>query len=169
MNGQLKTVLLTVLTLSVFALAVVELSGVSKTALFNKYGIGKGPGSDPGIAPSEAEIRMRDASEMKKTEITFYETKFSFGEITEGDVVQHAFRFKNTGKEPLLISNAEASCGCTVPSFPKKPIPPGGEGEIVVQFNSNNRPGHQQKNVIVYSNAQMEKISIGFDAEVREK
>lgn len=170
MNGQLKTILLTVLTLSVFAIAIVELSGVSTTALYNKYGIGKNKAhTDPGINPSEAEIRMRDASEMKQTQITFEETKFSFGEISEGDVVRHAYKFKNTGTEPLLISNAQTSCGCTVPSFPKKPIPPGGEGEITVEFNSNGRPGHQQKNVIVYSNAQQDKVSIGFDADVREK
>lgn len=169
MNGQLKTILLTILTLSVFAIAVVELSGVSSTALYNKYGIGKGHKEHPGLNPNEAEARMRDAADMSKTEITFVETKHSFGEITEGEVVQHAFKFKNTGTQPLLISNAQASCGCTVPSFPKKPIPPGGEGEILVQFNSANRPGHQQKNVVVYSNAREDRVSIGFDADVREK
>lgn len=169
MNGQLKTILLTILTLSAFAIAVVELSGVSKTALYNKYGIGKDGKDKAGLSPNEAEARARDAADMSKTEITFAETRHSFGEITEGDVVQHAFKFKNTGTQPLLISNAQASCGCTVPSFSKKPIPPGGEGEIVVQFNSANRPGHQQKNVVVTSNAREERVAIGFDADVREK
>lgn len=168
MNSQLKTVMLTVLTLSAFTIALVELSGVSSTALFNKYGIGKGGAADPGnpVTVDEGSKRHKEAMQMPKTEIAFTDTKYSFGEIKEGQVVKHAFHFRNSGKAPLLISQAVASCGCTVPSFPKEPIPPGGEGDIMVEFNSKNRKGHQQKNVLIFSNAQLEKMSIGFDAEV---
>lgn len=166
MNAQLKTVLLTVLTLSCFVIALVELSGVSSTALFNKYGIGK---SIETVPPQELATKEKQAKSMPKTEITFDSLKHSFGTITEGTVAKYAYHFKNTGKNPLLIYNAIASCGCTVPSFPKEPIPPGGEGNIVVEFNSHNRPGHQQKNVLIYSNGQQEAMSIGFDAEVKEK
>jgi hypothetical protein len=80
--------------------------------------------------------------------------------------VKHSYHFRNAGKAPLLISRAEASCGCTVPSFPKDPIPPGGEGDIMVQFDSHNKSGHQQKNVLIWSNSALEKMSIGFDADV---
>ncbi len=168
MNKQLKTILLTVLTLSVFAIALVELSGVSSTALFNKYGIGEG-GSHVHHDESEIEMREKKANEMPKTNISFDDTKHDFGTITEGEKVRHAYHFKNTGDNPLFITKAVASCGCTVPSYPKEPIPPGGEGEIVVEFNSQNRVGHQQKNVLVYSNAQESSMSIGFTAEVVEK
>lgn len=167
MNPQLKTILLTVLTLSVFTIAIVELSGVSNTALFNKYGIGEG-----GHVHDDEKLvdkRKEEVKSMPKTQITFDDTKHDFGTITEGEVVKHAYRFKNAGTNPLLISNAVASCGCTVPSYPKEPIPPGGEGEIVVEFNSTNRPGIQNKNVLVYSNAQEEAVSIGFTVEVKEK
>ena len=167
MNPQLKTILLTVLTLSVFAIALVELSGVSSTALFNKYGIGDG-----GHTHEDEKLvdkRKEEVKAMPKTQISFDDTKHNFGTITEGEIVKHAYHFKNTGTNPLLISNAQASCGCTVPSYPKEPIPPGGEGEIVVEFNSTNRPGQQNKNVLVYSNAQEEAMSIGFVAEVKEK
>jgi hypothetical protein len=158
MNQQLKTVLLTVLTLSLFVIALVELSGVSKTALLNKFNANEdGPSASANIA------------NLPKTTIEFAETKHSFGTITEGDKVTHAFKFKNTGSNPLVISNAIASCGCTVPSYPKEPVPPGGEGELVVQFNSSGREGHQQKNVMVYSNGQQEAMSIGFDADVKAK
>jgi hypothetical protein len=158
MNQQLKTVLLTVLTLSLFVIALVELSGVSKTALLNKFNANEnGPSAASNIA------------NLPKTTIEFAETKHSFGTITEGDKVTHAFKFKNTGSNPLVISNAIASCGCTVPSYPKEPVPPGGEGELVVQFNSSGREGHQQKNVMVYSNGQQEAMSIGFDADVKAK
>ncbi len=168
MNTQLKTILLTVLTLSVFSIALIELSGVSSTALFNKYHIGQGGSADKGagMGLSEGAQRAQQAAAMPKTELQFTDTKFSFGKIKEGDVVKHAYHFKNGGKAPLLIARAEASCGCTVPSFPKEPIPPGGEGDILVQFDSHNKKGHQQKNVLVWSNGNLERTSIGFDAEV---
>jgi len=165
MNQQLKTVLLTILTLSFFVIALVELSGVSKTALINKW---EGEDSHSHHNHGEAEKQVTTAN-MPKTKMDFENTKHSFGTITEGEKVRHAYKFKNTGDNPLLISNAVASCGCTVPSYPKEPIAPGGEGEIVIEFNSENRVGHQQKNVLVYSNAQQEAMSIGFDADVKEK
>jgi hypothetical protein len=167
MNTQLKTILLTVLTISLFTIALVELSGVSSTALFNKYHIGSG-GADKGagMATNEADERVKQAQSMPKTQIAFTDTKYSFGKIKEGDVVKHAYHFRNAGSAPLLISRAEASCGCTVPSFPKDPIPPGGEGDVVVQFDSHNKKGHQQKNVLIWSNSTVEKMSIGFDADV---
>jgi hypothetical protein len=62
--------------------------------------------------------------------------------------------------------NALASCGCTVPSFPKEPIAPGAEGDISVKFDSHNRKGHQQKNVLIISNAQQERMSVGFEVDV---
>lgn len=167
MNQQLKTILLTILTLSCFVIALVELSGVSKTAIFNKYGIGSAHDHDH-QPESEVEKRQQQAKDMPKTTIEYTETLHNFGTIKEGEVVKHSFHFKNTGSQPLLISNAVASCGCTIPSFSKEPIPPGGEGDIVVEFNSKNRAGHQKKNVIVYSNAQQEAMSIGFEVDVKE-
>ncbi len=165
MNSQLKTILLTVLTLSCFAIALVELSGVSSTALFNKYGIGEGSGGSP-LMPDSVAVRDKQMHDMPKTTIQFDSTHHSFGTIKDGDKVKYAYHFKNTGTNPLLISNVSASCGCTVPSFPKEPIAPGGEGDIMVEFNSKGKEGHQAKNVMIYSNAQEEAMSIGFDAEV---
>lgn len=164
MNAQLKTVLLTVLTLSCFVIALVELSGISSTALFNKYGIGGSPGQ---VKPEVLASKEKEAKAMAKTTITFDSLKHSFGTIEEGTVAKYAYHFKNTGSNPLLIYNAIASCGCTVPSYPKEPIPPGGEGEITVEFNSHGRKGHQEKNVLIYSNGQQEAMSIGFDADVK--
>ncbi len=62
----------------------------------------------------------------------FAEESHDFGSINEGDVVEHTFKFKNVGDAPLIISSATASCGCTVPEWPKEPIPVGEEGEIAV-------------------------------------
>ena len=122
MNQQLKTVLLTVLTLSVFVLALVELSGVSKTALINKFG-GE---EEHGHVHEHGTEGKSKTSNLPKTTIEFEETKHNFGTIKEGEKVKHIYKFKNTGDNPLIISNAVASCGCTVPSYPKEPIPPGG-------------------------------------------
>lgn len=85
-------------------------------------------------------------------EFKFDETSYDFGNINEGDVVEHVFKFANTGQAPLIISNAAGSCGCTIPKWPKEPIPVGGTGEILVQFNSKNKPGVQQKTVTITSN-----------------
>lgn len=170
MNQQLKTVLLTILTLSCFVIALVELSGVSKTALFNKYSIGSASEQHNHEDEEHEDIaqRQREIKDMPKTTIEFTEMKFHFGTVREGEKVKHSFHFKNTGSNPLMISNAVASCGCTIPSYPKEPIKPGGEGDILVEFNTKNRTGHQEKNVIVYSNAQQEAMSIGFEADVKE-
>lgn len=174
MSSQLRTVLLTILTLSVFAIAIVEIAGISSAALFNKYGVGgtqkdRNEALSVGISPEEAASRQADANKMARTDVTFYETHHSFGEINNGQVVQYSFRFKNVGQNPLLISKVDASCGCTVPSHPKEPIAPGNEGEIVVQFNSTNRIGHQMKAVTVHSNARQESIPLEFDADVLER
>jgi LEA14-like dessication related protein len=78
---------------------------------------------------------------------------YEFGEITEGEKVSYEFKFKNVGKTPLIISDATATCGCTVPEFPKEPVKPGEEGTIKVVFNSAGKMGLQDKVVTVTSNA----------------
>lgn len=77
---------------------------------------------------------------------------FDFGTVTEGEIVSHTFSFKNTGSEPLIISDAKGSCGCTVPSKPTAPIAPGEDGEITVQFNSKNKKGARNQKVTVTAN-----------------
>ena len=144
-------------------LALVVLSGVSITALINIW-----EGTDEHSHHAHDDNSKTPTSNLPKTSVQFEDTRHSFGTITEGEKVTHAYKFKNTGTNPLIISNAVASCGCTVPSYPKEPIPPGGSGEIVVEFNSKGRPGHQQKNVLVYSNAEQESLSLGFDVDVTE-
>lgn len=82
----------------------------------------------------------------------FEESSYDFGSITEGDVVEHVFKFTNTGEAPLVIQSASASCGCTVPSYPREPVAPGESGEIQVKFNSANKPGVQNKTVSITAN-----------------
>lgn len=74
------------------------------------------------------------------------------GTITKGQVVEVSWRFKNTGNKPLLINDAHAGCGCTVPEPPKEPIAPGEEGVIRAKFNSAGFNGHVTKDVFVEAN-----------------
>ena len=86
-------------------------------------------------------------------EIVFESEFHDFGEITEGMVVKHTFTFTNEGEGPLVISNAQGSCGCTVPDWPRQPIAPGESADINVSFNSTGRAGKQDKRVTLTTNA----------------
>lgn len=94
--------------------------------------------------------------------ITFTENSIDFGDLAQGDKVSHTFKLKNTGVAPLIISNVVATCGCTVPSWPKEPIAPGQSAEIQVSFNSTGKVGKQNSIVRIYSNATepIEKVSL---------
>lgn len=80
-----------------------------------------------------------------------------FGTVKEGPAAEYAFEFKNVGKEPLIITNAQASCGCTTPEWPKEPILPGKKGKILVRYNTQGRPGPIDKTVWITSNAVTDK------------
>ena len=86
--------------------------------------------------------------------ITFDEPSHDFGDIEEGVVVNHKFKFKNTGNQPLILANVITSCGCTSPEWPKEPILPGKSGKIKVRYNTQGR-GNQpfDKSVYISSNA----------------
>jgi hypothetical protein len=75
-----------------------------------------------------------------------------YGTVDAGVKVKHTFKFKNTGSEPLVISNCKGSCGCTVPKCPTEPIAPGGEGEIPVEFDSKGKNGPDTKTVTITAN-----------------
>ena len=74
------------------------------------------------------------------------------GKVNEGAQVEVAWRFKNTGAKPLIISQATAGCGCTVAEKPEEPIAPGGEGRIKATFDSKGRAGTNNKDVTVIAN-----------------
>lgn len=84
--------------------------------------------------------------------IQFEEEVHDFGKITQGEKVSFSFKFKNVGKSNLLISSAQASCGCTVPKPPKDPLAPGATDKIDVTFDSNGKSGKFDKQVTVITN-----------------
>ena len=82
----------------------------------------------------------------------FEATEWNFGEITQGESVEYAFEFTNIGSEPLIITNAKGSCGCTVPVWPREPVAPGESGVVDVKFNSKGKKGKQNKKVTLTTN-----------------
>jgi hypothetical protein len=92
--------------------------------------------------------------------IEFDEEVFDFGNIVEGEVVEHIFKFKNIGKSPLIINHAKGSCGCTIPEWPHDPIVPGATSQIKVKFNSKGKQGEQDKTVTISANTIPNKTTI---------
>ena len=84
--------------------------------------------------------------------MTLNEEKHDFGRITQGEKVSYSFTFKNTGGSDLVISSAQGSCGCTVPSYAKDPVKPGEQSKIDVVFDSADKSGLVQKTVTVVTN-----------------
>lgn len=97
------------------------------------------------------------------------DTAFDFGNIQEGDVVQFAFRFKNTGSKPLIISEASSTCGCTIPDYPKNPVAPGQEDILKVVFNSAGKEGRQFKPIFIQANTMPSHFMLSIAGNVISK
>ncbi|MBO6516362.1 MAG: DUF1573 domain-containing protein [Bacteroidia bacterium] len=97
------------------------------------------------------------------------EKDHNFGDIIQGDKVSHVFKFVNEGSAPLVIQRVTTPCGCTAPSWPKEPIPPGASGEIEVVFNSAGKMGNQVKNLSVIYNGEASPEFITITGKVKPK
>jgi len=122
--------------------------------------------TNPITTPNSTKKDVPAAPAGPTTSISFDETEFDYGIVDQGEKVQHTYKFTNTGKEPLIISNAKGSCGCTVPSWPKEPIPVGGTGEIDVVFDSKGKKGKQSKRVTITANTDPVQTFLTIKGEV---
>ena len=113
---------------------------------------------------SQEEIKTNQDSE-NIPEIYFENTTHNYGEIKYNSDGTCEFTFKNTGKEPLLLTNVKASCGCTTPTWPKQPRESGKEGTIVVKYNTKIK-GAFTKSIRVYSNAKTNLITLKITGTV---
>lgn len=102
-----------------------------------------------------------------QTTLALSEPSFDFGKIKKGDVVEHVYEVTNTGKNPLIISNVQPTCGCTVPDFTKDPILPGQKGKITLKFNSANFDGVVHKSAEVYANVEKIPVELTFTADIQ--
>lgn len=101
--------------------------------------------------------------------IAFDRMDHDFGTIREGEKVSYTYTFKNTGEAPLIIQNAQPSCGCTVPEWSKEPIPVGGTGFVKAEFDSNGKPNIQNKTITVTANTWPKVTTLRFKAMVTPK
>jgi hypothetical protein len=126
------------------------------------------------LPPSES-VALTSLEETQATvggaapKFEFAEMEYDFGTITEGDVVEHTFAFTNTGEAPLVIQNASASCGCTVPNWPKEPVAVGSTSEIQVRFNSANKTGVQNKTIRITANTEPATTTLQIKSNVTPK
>ena len=114
--------------------------------------------TEPGAVATSASTVATPAADAvpvgPTTTVEFSESKHDYGVIEQGEKVSHLFTFKNTGNEPLVLSNVKPSCGCTTPKWTKEPIAPGADGEIMVEFDSKGKSGKQTKTVTVTANTE---------------
>jgi hypothetical protein len=103
------------------------------------------------------------------TTVQIIDSAYNFGKVTDGELVEYSYRFKNTGNKPLVVTDANASCGCTVPEKPEKPILPGEMGFIKIVFNSKGRAGEAHKTITVHSNAKPDFPILELKGLVLEK
>ncbi|MAE86267.1 MAG: hypothetical protein CMB80_26265 [Flammeovirgaceae bacterium] len=102
-----------------------------------------------GVVAQNADAEMNQNG----PKIAFVESAYDFGEITQGDVVTHVFKYENTGNEALVISAVRTSCGCTAPDWNREPLAPGETTEMTIRFNSRGKMGMQNKIITITSNA----------------
>ncbi len=110
------------------------------------------------------------AMAQKQAEIKFDKLTHDFGTFSESSpVVECTFTFKNVGQAPLIINQAVASCGCTVPSYTKEPIAPGAQGTIKVTYNGKGKfPGHFKKTITIRTNGATELTRLYVEGNMTE-
>lgn len=102
------------------------------------------------------------------TTIGFEEATHDFGAIKQDSENKYSFKFTNTGKDPLVITDAIGSCGCTVPDYPKHPIAPGETGDINVVYKPGKQEGQQNKTVTITANTEPSQIVLRIAANVQK-
>jgi len=123
--------------------------------------------AQPAVTPAVAAPETKPEGPLPAFE--FQTTDHDFGTISEGDIVEYTYQFKNTGEAPLIIQNAQGSCGCTASDWTKEPIPAGGTGFVKAKFDSNGKPNIQNKTVTVTANTWPKQSVLRFKAMVTPK
>lgn len=107
-------------------------------------------------------------SDLPLTTVQWAESSFDFGKINNVDSVKHVYKFKNTGTNPLKISNVKPACGCTAGSFSQNEIAPGAEGFVELKFSPVGKAGLQSKSATVLLNTDPSIQTLTFRAEIAE-
>jgi len=121
----------------------------------------------PVVDPNNPNPEMPAEPVPGNAKFEFEKTEHDFGKIPQDKSVEYTFKFKNTGTEPLVISDARGSCGCTVPQYSREPIPVGGTGEIQVSFDPKGKTGIQRKTVTVTANTNPARTTLNIVSDVQ--
>lgn len=122
------------------------------------------------LACSSVTCLAQKSGEAKQAEIKFNELSHNFGKFSESSpVVSYEFTYTNVGNAPLIINQAMASCGCTVPTYTKEPVQPGKTGKLKVTYNGAGKfPGHFRKTITVRTNGKVEMTRLSIEGDMEE-
>jgi len=138
------------------------------TVLLNSCGEGNAAGK---VKKENLESAQKRDVEISKgsASIEFDKTVFDFGTVNEGDVVEAEFIVTNSGKTDLIITDAQASCGCTVPVWPKEAIKPGESSKVLAKFNTDGKPNKQSKTITLLTNTAVGREVLRIKGNVTPK
>lgn len=122
-------------------------------------------GHNHGTDVAQPAAAAKPATTLTSTNLAFKSEIHDFGTVAEGPNVDHEFSFTNTGKEPIIINQVQASCGCTTPSWSKEPVLPGQKGTVKASYGTQGRPGSFSKTITVTSNAGVKVLTIKGNVE----
>lgn len=174
MNDQIKTISLAIIAIALVVQTFMQISSGGDTASVNTQTAGNLIQEQNQLTQNNPEnaIEQPEASAQSnapKTTMVFEKYEHDFGMLQDGEKVTYIFNFVNTGSNPLIISNAKGSCGCTVPEWPREPIPPGGKEKITVSYDSKNRSGNQEKTVSITANTEPTITQLKIKAQVAQE
>lgn len=101
------------------------------------------------------------------TSIKFDNKSFIFSTIKKGDTAEHTYKFKNTGKNDLVITKINVSCGCLVPDYPKRPVKPGQTDSIIIRYTSKTKDGRQLGRLVFHMNTVPEENELILEGLVK--
>jgi hypothetical protein len=125
------------------------------------------PTATPAATATPAVVEEKPEGPLPVAE--FEKVDHDFGTVNEGQKVTYDYKFKNNGQAPMIIQNAQPSCGCTVPTWSKEPVPVGGTGFVRAEFDTNGKSGIQNKTITVTANTWPKVTTLHFKAMVTPK
>lgn len=166
MNNQITNILLGVIAITMMVNTYFLANNDGGRSAVNKPLSNAVANNDLSTPPSTTPEPAKP--QLPATTMNFNEMDHDFGTIDQDTENKKVFTFTNTGDNPLVIENAKGSCGCTVPSYPKNPIPPGGTGEIEVVYKPGKQKGAQNKTVTITANTEPTTTILKIKADVKE-
>lgn len=142
-----------------------------KTDTAQNNAVAANPASQPATDMSNAPFPPKEGTAPAQpsapaTRIEFSKMEHNFGKVKQDSENTYEFSFKNTGENPLIITSAKGSCGCTVPEYPTEPVQPGGTGKIKVKYSPGQQSGDQEKTVTIEANTDPVQTILKIKAKV---